>query len=160
MVDVRVIVTSPKPSCTPNPKPYTQPRYRGSQFSLTWRWMEGRGRLKTPRSNAQPVVKNTAAARRRTVPLTSETRKTRPSDADSAPIATPPIKEPSTYHTTVCDHRIFLPLSPRGVMLLSIERPQGDQRARSAAAVARPHPTARSQRLVSSCGKPSLRGAL
>jgi len=52
------------------------------------------------------------------------------------------------YQLTVCDHRMFRPLSPRGVMLLSIERPQGDQLARSAAMVASAHPAASNHKVA------------
>ena len=55
-------VTTPSPSWNPKPTPYTQPRYRLSQRSSTWRRTVGSRRPPSPRSAAIPATASSASA--------------------------------------------------------------------------------------------------
>ena len=55
-------VTTPSPSWNPKPTPYTQPRYRFSQRSSTWRRTVGSRRPPRRRSAAIPATASSASA--------------------------------------------------------------------------------------------------
>ena len=59
-----------------------------------------------------------------------------PSAPGAAPISAPPSVAPSANAVTVTAHVEPRPRSPSGVMLASIDSPQGDQAARTAASTA------------------------
>src|SRR3954447_6535179 len=69
-----------------------------------------------------------------------------PSAPSTAPIAAPPVVDATTYAVTVRRQDAPRPRSPSGVMLASIDSPQGDQVARTPAAAATASPTTSSRR--------------
>src|SRR3954471_6796220 len=70
---------------------------------------------------------------------------TMPRAPSAAPIAAPPTVDATTYAVTVLRQDAPRPRSPSGVMLASIDSPQGDQVARMPAAAATARPTTRSK---------------
>src|SRR4051794_35805534 len=81
-----------------------------------------------------------------------------PRAPSNAPIAAPPAVDATTYAVTVRRQDAPRPRSPSGVMLASIDSPQGDQVARIPAAAATARPTTRSKRsrakiVVRRCGE-------
>src|SRR5271165_3207361 len=63
-----------------------------------------------------------------------------PSPPASPPTVRPPATEPAKYQATVRPHRVLRARSPSGLMLASIDSPQGDQEERSAATTATASP--------------------
>src|SRR4051812_11232356 len=67
-----------------------------------------------------------------------------PRAPNTAPITAPPTVDATTYAVTVLRQDAPRPRSPSGVMLASIDSPQGDQVARTPAAADTARPTTRS----------------
>src|SRR5439155_2880843 len=139
--DVVTIVTTPSPSCVPNPRPTTQPRYRPSQSSLTCRRVVGRRRPRIPRSTTAPARTIAASATIRGAVATPPAAH-RPAAPSSPPAAAPAAVAPTANHAAVTPHLDRLARSPSGLMLPSIDSPQGDHAERTpataASAAARP----------------------
>src|SRR4051812_5241458 len=86
-----------------------------------------------------------------------------PRAPSTVPIAAPPAVDATTYAVTVRRQDAPRPRSPSGVMLASIDSPQGDQVARIPAAAATARPTTRSKRsrakiVVRRCGEARMAG--
>src|SRR5437588_10359942 len=64
-----------------------------------------------------------------------------PNAPRTAPAARPPATEPTRYAPAVTPHRLPRARSPSGLMLESIDSPQGDQVERTPAMRASPNPT-------------------
>ena len=98
-----------------------------------------------------PARRSMPPRRTRAPPTTSSTaragescrRQRRAKRPASTPTAAPPAVEPSTYHAVVRPHRRRRPRSPSGVMLVSIDSPQGDHVERTAATAATASPASR-----------------
>src|ERR1019366_8604951 len=133
-----MIVATPPPSWAPNATPYTQPRYRVSPSSLTCRRDVGSRDRNGLASYATATARATSSAPvRHAVPAGSS----EPTAATAAPAAAPAVTAPIAKAVAVTLHENPRLRSPSGVMLASIDWPQGDHAARTAPRTASRQPT-------------------
>src|SRR5690348_2261014 len=85
------------------------------------------------------------------------TPNTNPTAPSAAPKAIPPATDPAEYQAAVTPHRLFLARSPSGLMLASIDSPQGDQVDRIAATTASGTPRTTATALLVTARRPRRR---